>query len=55
MSLYDGTKTKVRVGFAYPKEYEVKGGVLQKSVLSSLLLAIVVDVITKHARRGYDQ
>ena len=52
MSLYDGAKTGVRAGFAYPEEFEVKVGVHQGSVLSPLLFAIVVDVITENARRG---
>ena len=52
MSLYDGPKTRVRVGSAYSEEFEVKVGVHQRSVLSPLLLAIAVDVITKNARRG---
>ena len=46
MSLYDGAKTKVRVGSTYLEEFKVKVGVHQGSVLSSLLFAIVVDVIT---------
>ena len=52
MSLYDGAKTKVRVGSAYLEEFEVKVGVHQGSVLSPLLFAIVVDVITGNAKRG---
>ena len=52
MSLYDGAKTRVRVGSAYSEEFEVKVGVHQGSVLSPLLLAIIVDVITKNARRS---
>ena len=52
VSLYNGTKTRMRVGFAYPEKFEVKGGVHQGSVLSLLLFAIVVDVITENARRG---
>ena len=52
MSLYEGAKTRVRVGSAYSEEFEVKVGVHQGSVLSPLLLAIVVDVITESARRG---
>ena len=47
-----GTKTRVRVESAYSKEFEVKLGVHQGSVLSPLLLAIVVDVITENTRRG---
>ena len=52
MSLHDGAKTRVRVGSAYSEEFEVKVGVYQGSVLSPLLFAIVVDVITENARRG---
>ena len=52
MSLYDGTKSRVRVGSAYSQELEVKVGVHQGSVLSLLLFAIVVDVIAENARRG---
>ena len=44
MSLYDGAKTRVRVGSAYSKEFEVKVGVHQGSVLSPLLFATVVNV-----------
>ena len=52
MSLYDGAKTRVRVGSAYSEKFEVKVGVYQGSVLSLLLFAIVVDVISQNARRG---
>ena len=52
MNLYDGAKTRVRLGSAYSKEFEVKFGVHQGSVLSPLLFVIVVDVITENARRG---
>ena len=41
-----------RVGSAYSEEFKEKVGVHQGSVLSPLLLAIVVDVITENARRG---
>ena len=51
MSLYDDAKTKVRVGSAYSEEFEVKVGVHQGSVLSPLLFAIVVGIITENARR----
>ena len=50
MSLYDGAKTRVRVGSAYSEEFEVKVGAHQESVLSPLLFAIVVDDITENAR-----
>ena len=52
MSLYNGAKTRVRVGSAYSEEVEVKVGVHQRFVLSPLLFAIVVDIITENARRG---
>ena len=52
MSLYYGAKTRVRVGSAYSVGFKVKVGVHQGSVLSPLLFAIVVDVITENARRG---
>ena len=51
MSLHDGAKTRVRVGSAYSGEFEEKVGVHQGCVLSPLLLAIDVDVITENARR----
>ena len=50
LSLYDGVKTRVRVGSAYSEEFEVKVVVYQGSVLSPLSLAIIVDVITENAR-----
>ena len=52
MSLYDGAKTRVRVGSAYSQKFEVYVGVHQGSVLSPLLFPIVVDVNTENARRG---
>ena len=52
MSLYDGAKTRVKVGSAYSEEFKVKVDVHQGSVLSPLLFAIVVDVTTANARRG---
>ena len=47
MSLYDGTKTRVKMGSAYSEEFEEKVSVHQGSVLSPLLFAIVVDVVTE--------
>ena len=52
MSLYDGAKTRMRMGSAYSKEFEVKVGVHEGPVLSPLLFPIVVDVITENARRA---
>ena len=52
MSLYEGAKTRVRVGAELSEEFEVRVGVQQGSVLSPLVLAIVVDVVTESAREG---
>ena len=51
MSLYEGSRTKVRVGSETSEEFWVRVGVHQGSVLSPLIFAIVVDV-TEHAREG---
>ena len=51
MSLYDGAKTRVRVGFAYLEEFKVKVGVHQGSVLSPLWFPIAVDIVTENVRR----
>ena len=50
MSLYEGSRTKVRVGSETSDEFGVRVGVHQGSVLSPLILADVVDVVTEHAR-----
>ena len=52
MNLYEGAKTRVRVGLELSEDFEVKVGVHQGSALSPLLFAIVVDVITESARNG---
>ena len=52
MSLYHGAKTKVRVGFELSQEFMVQVGVHQESVLSPLLFAIAVYVISENAREG---
>ena len=52
ISLYDGAKTSVRLGSAYSEEFHVKVGIHQGSVLSPLLFAIAVDVITENTRMG---
>ena len=50
MSLYEGSKTKVRVGSGTSDEFGARVGVHQGSVLSPLTFAIVVDDVTEHAR-----
>ena len=52
MSLYEGSRTKVRVGSGTSDEFGVRVGVHQESVLSPLIFAIVVDVVVEHARKG---
>ena len=52
MSFYDCTKARVRVESTYSQEFNVKFAVHQGSVPSTLLLAIIVNVITENARRG---
>ena len=52
MSLYDGAKTGIKMGSVHSEELEVKVGVHQVSVVSPLLFAIVVTIITEKARRG---
>ena len=52
MSLYEGAKTRVRVGLELCEEFEVKVGVHQGSPFLPLLFAIVVDVITENVRNG---
>ena len=52
MSLYESSRTKVRVGSGTSEEFGLRVGVHQGSVLSPLIFAIVVDVVTEHAREG---
>ena len=52
MSLQEGAKTRVRVDSELSEEFEVKVGMHQGSVLSSFLLAVVVDVVTEFAKEG---
>ena len=51
-SLFVGGKTNVKVGTHLSKELEVNVGVHQGSVLSPLLFAIVVDVVTNEIKEG---
>ena len=52
MSLHEVLRTKVRVGSGTSDEFGVRVGVHQGFVLSPLIFAIVVDVVTEHAREG---
>ena len=47
MSLYEGSRTKVKVGSGTSDEFGLRVGVHQGSVLSPLIFAIVVDIVTK--------
>ena len=53
MSLYEEAETRVRVGSGLSEEFSVKVGVHQGSVLSPLLFAMVIDVVTENARKGW--
>ena len=52
MSLYEGAKTRVRVGLELSEEFEVKVGVHLGSLLSPLVFAIVVDIVMENVRNG---
>ena len=50
MRLYKGAKTKIKFGTHFSEQFKVSVGVHQGSVLSPLLFAIVVDVVTYEAK-----
>ena len=52
MCLYEGVKERVRVDSELSEEFEVKVGMHQGSVLSPLLFAVVVDVVTEFVNEG---
>ena len=52
MSLYEGAKTRVRVDSELSEEFEAKAVILQRSVLSPFLFAVVVDVVIELDRDG---
>ena len=51
MSLYEGSRTKVRVRSGLSEEFGVRVGVHQGSVISPLIFDIVVDAVTEQARK----
>ena len=51
ISLYEGSRTKVRVELGVSEEFDVRIGVHQESVISPLIFAIVVDAVTEQARK----
>ena len=53
MSLYEGAELKVSVGSGLSKEFSMKVGVHQGSVLSRLLFAMVINEVMKNAREGW--
>ena len=52
MSLCEGSRTKVRVGSRTSDEFGARIGVHQGFVFTPLIFAIVVDVVTEHAKEG---
>ena len=52
MNLYEGAKTRIRVGPEWFEEFEVNVGVHRGFMFLPLLFAIVVDVITESVRNG---
>ena len=52
MSLYEDATATVKVGSEFSDQIPVKVGVHQGSVLSPLLFAIVMDVVSEDARKG---
>ena len=53
MSLYEGSRKKVRVGSGLSGEFGVRVGVYQGSVISPLIFAIVVDAVQNKQEKGY--
>ena len=51
-SLYENSKTKIKVGSEFSEEFYVAVGITSGICFVSLLFAIVVDVVTENARKG---
>jgi len=52
MRLYEGARTKVKVGTGMSEAFDVKVGVHQGSVLSPFLFVVVMDVVCGHVMEG---
>ena len=52
MSLYEGSRTKVRDRSGLSEEFGARVGVHQGSVISPLIFAIVVDAVSEQAIKG---
>ena len=50
--MYANAQSRVRVGEGFSKEFEVKVGVHQGSVLSPLLFIIVLEALSREFRAG---
>ena len=50
--MYANAQSRVRVGEGFSKEFEVKVGVRQGSVLSPLLFIIVLEALSREFRAG---
>jgi len=50
--MYEGIKTAVRLESVRSELLDVKVGILQGSVLSPFLFAVVMDEVTKNIREG---
>ena len=52
MEMYTNNETFVKVEYTRSKSFDEKVGVHQGSILSPLLLALVMDEVTKDIREG---
>ena len=52
MRLYEGARTKIKVGTGMSEAFDVKVGVHQGSVLSPFLFVVVMDVVCGHVMEG---
>ena len=52
MEMYTNIETSVKVEYTRSEPFDVKDGVHQGSILSSLLFALVMDEVTQNIREG---